>query len=504
MEDCKLKVSGSKMMNDIIFKIISITKPRGLKIYLVGGFLRDCLLESNFGDIDLAVEGSVKEIAMEVAQKLPGTFVPLDSERSIYRVVVTGGDSPAQIDFEGLAPGGISEDLKRRDFTINALALPLSSFFGWVSKSNLGQNDLKDFLNKNIIDATGGLNDLRSGIIRPCGSSSLEDDPLRALRAFRLASGLGFSLEPGTLDLIRHMKQPITTCSGERIRGELEIILSRPSSKIIRLMAEETNLLQQIFPELTPLIGMGQGGHHVDDVFEHSLKTFETMEILLDDILASESTALKSYLLEGRPRGRHLLPVVKLACLLHDVGKQFCRKPGENGKFTFYGHHREGVPVAWAVADRLKFSALERGALENLVGWHMDPLFLYKMSSITPRALRRFFKKGGCHVPGLLLLSLADVTSTRLASGKVQEAVEYRCFIYDLLERYFREGKKYISPPIFLSGSDICDILSIPPGPAVGYLLNKLQDAVVDGKVTNRSEAEAFIVLMEQGPAGGI
>lgn len=466
-----------------IFKIINeIAVSLGNSIYFVGGYLRDKLLGRVPGDVDLVVERPVKPIALEISRRLSGKLITLDEKRHMYRIVVPLDNHVLELDLEGIPKGGLLLDLNRRDFTINGLALPLSSYIN------------NQALEQNLIDPLGGLADLHNGIVRANTPNAIEEDPLRALRAFRLMSRFGFTLDQVTLDLISNMRRPITVCAGERVWDELVEIFNNPSFPTIRFMESNTKLLEQIFPEIVSLKGMEQGGHHVDDAWEHCLKTLEYFEdITARKLPLSLQTKVNSYLYQNITKVRSRLPVLKLACLLHDVGKQFCREYVGNGKYTFYGHHKAGVPVAYGVSNRLKLSVRERYALVTMVVCHMEPLFLYKSAPFSPKVLRRFFRKTGLESPGVLLLSLADITSSRIASGQLNEARTYREFIFDTLNRYYNQEKTYVKPPKLVNGNDICFILNTRPSPIIGRILEELEDAQAEGIVSNRAEAEDFV-----------
>jgi poly(A) polymerase len=497
-------------MEKILKSINEIISASGSRGYIVGGWLRDKLLRRSPGDVDLVVEVaadvSVLKKWLEVAHKLNGTLVVLDEQRGLYRLVLPAGDGKIQVDIDVMDGGTLDTNLKSRDFNINALALPLSA--GLDGELDEGQ----------VVDPLGGLADLWAGLIRACGPDAIASDPLRALRAFRFAAQLGFSIEPRTIALIKHCCRLVTGCAGERLWDEFSAILELRSVAVLRRMEQETGLLEQIIPEIKPLKGLAQGGHHVEDAWEHSLKTLEQFEVfwteqglaagnrvvplrekgageglwaeILSGITAEHIAGyLKGYITRARTR----VPVFKLACLLHDVGKQFSRRYAGNGKYTFYGHHQAGVSVVQAVAERLKMSGREKSVLAALVGGHMDPLFLYKAAPPTPLAIQRFFKRAGQEAPGLLLLSLADICSTRLAAGREKEAKAYAAFIQNMLLKYFNEYDVIVQPPRLLNGHEVSALLGINPSPEVRRVLELLADAQVEGKVKTRAEAEAFV-----------
>ncbi|MFZ5591243.1 MAG: HD domain-containing protein, partial [Bacillota bacterium] len=379
-----------------------------------------------------------------------------------------------------------------------------------------------------VIDPAGGLADLRAGLIRAVGDSALRDDPLRCLRAFRLAGQLGFALEAGTVRLIQEAAPGLVRCAGERICAELVAILLLPSAaQRVREMEEAASLWSTIFPFLAPLQGMEQGGHHVDDVWEHSLKTLQYFEAMVQSgwrggechrhgdgdrgLLVISSREGKNaagqvehlaglvgreYLWQPLAGGRPRLFLLKLACLLHDAGKQFCRRYAGDGKYIFYSHHQLGRPLALEAARRLRLSRREAELLALLVEMHMQPLFLYKNSAPGglpgARALHRLYRRAGDELPGLLALSLADVASSRLTAGREEDFDLYRQFI-GRLWRHYRRQVGAGRPPRLLNGRDICRLLGVRPGPLVGRLLEELAVAQLEGRVRDRAQAEALV-----------
>ena len=475
------------------------------KLYLVGGFLRDLLLGRKPSDIDLVLDGFVLPLAEELSIRLGGSLVVLDKNRDTYRVALKNKDgSVFCVDLQGAGDGGIYADLKRRDFTINAMALSLSDYHN------------SPCWDEYIIDPMGGLADLARGIIRVCSQSSLENDPVRALRAFRLSAKLGFILDPSTLKLIKEMQRSITTCSGERIWCELAAILLMPiSSSVIRLMDTETSLLNVIFPETVQLIGMEQGGDDVEATWQYPIKTLECFEEIITKGIPPEIRGKTDcYLEDNITKLRSRLPVLKLACLLNGIGKQFCRENANDVRSIFYGNDEFGVHVVQKVASCLKMSGFETKLLVDLVAFHMEPLYLYNSISndliekylipenasqlteqitlISVRALRHFFVRAGNDVVGVLLLSLSSIMSVRTSAANA-EVLQYRNFIFYLLRTYFKKGSDYIMPPKLLNGNDICRILNIKPSMLVGRALEGLAEAQVERKITTTEDAEKFI-----------
>lgn len=395
---------------------------------MVGGFVRDLLLVKNSRDIDLVVAGSARETINLLNETIKLRTVVLDKKHDLIRVVL----SNSHIDVAGLNGGSLKKDLARRDFTVNAMALPLNAYLSgsdWASK---------------LIDPLGGREDIQNRVIRACSARSFEDDPIRVLRAVRLKNQLNFNIEQNTVELASSMQNSLATVPGERVWEELRYIFQLPrSGEALIFLDRQTRVLEQIFPETRPLREMQQNHYHADNVWEHCLKTLVIFEEILDsDRLTCAIKAELTDFLEEPPGGtRSRLPVVKLACLFHDLGKLVTRGQREDGRITFYGHHTAGGPMAETIARRLKLSKRESKLLRLLVEQHMQPLFLYRDYPTSARSVFRFFHNLGQETPACLLISLADVSSSRMSIGRNDLARMYESYILELLTRYFKERK---------------------------------------------------------------
>lgn len=450
------------------------------RVYLVGGSVRDILLGKEPRDMDLVVTGSAGETMRRLAEVQRIKQVVLDAEHDIMRAVLSCG----HLDIAGLGNKGLWNDLKRRDFTVNAMALPVEEYLK-------GGN-----LSGQVIDPLGGLGDLRLGIIRACSPHVFEDDPVRVLRALRLQSRPGFKIAGSTVQLMHDLKKPLSTAPGERVWEELRRILELPcSAGAFKFLEREVKVLEQLFPEAGSMRCTGQNYYHADNVWVHCLKTLVHFEnFLIENNWPPELREnVQEYL--GQPLGgeRKRLPVVKLACLFHDIGKVETRGEREDGRITFYGHHKAGGPMVEKIARRLRLNGKEIKLLRLLVEWHMQPLFMYKDNPPSSKAVIRFFRNLGEDTPGCLLLSLADVTSSRTSIGRQDLAQSYAGYILGLLDHYFKDKERVLYPKPLLSGKDIACILNIKPSPAVGKLKDALIDAQLEVEVTTRSEAENFV-----------
>lgn len=492
-------------MLEYLRRLHEIACSRGQQAYLVGGFLRDFLLGRPSRDVDLVVSGRGEEVARELARASGGSFVPLDPEHDISRVVISGAAGTCQFDITGLGDGDLISDLRRRDFTINALALPLGDFLAACpGEGEGGPLPAGPFppggLLASLIDPLGGLDDLRRGLIRACGPRSIEDDPLRALRAARLTGQLGFCIEPGTVRLIRAMPVPVSKAAPERIWEELVNIFLLPAARaIIDLLDRELGVLEQIFPEIALM---------QQNVRAHGLKTLQCFEEIAGAVTCGAGASaplalpaglmrlagqLAGYLTAPLTRTRSRLPVIKLACLFHNAGGLEARATSDGERLTTRSSRPACTPLADAIGRRLRLSSREVDLLGTLVQGHADAFLLYKSRPVSGREIYHFFRRLGDEVPGCLLLSLASIAASRLAAGALPEVLDYQEFIAVLLQRYFEDPALFSRSRPLLNGRDVLRLLNIKPSPLVGRLLEELAAARAAGEVQCREEAEEFI-----------
>jgi poly(A) polymerase len=465
----------------------------GREAYVVGGTVRDVLLGRQTRDVDLAIAGDALAWARGAADALGAHFVLLDDERDVARLVLP--DAGLYADVARLV-GSFEEDARRRDFTIDALAVPL------------GGSD--------VIDACGGVADLEARLVRMTGADVLDADPLRCLRGVRLATELGFEIEPATLSAIRERASSINTAAAERRRDELARILEQEEAyRGVRLL-DEAGLLDELLPELAEGRGVAQPEQfHVYDVFEHNVRAVEALDEMLRrepaGFLGAElwrtfawcAEDLRAYLDEPITEGRPRRSILKLAALLHDVAKPRTRSVESDGRTRFFGHADEGARMAAAAMARLRFSGREREFVQVLVAEHLRPVQVAQVGEApTRRALYRFYRDLGDAVPAVLLLALADAAAARGPSMTPEEWSSQVAYMNALLVRS-REEEGIMQPPRLVSGHDIMSVLGLPEGPAIGRLLEALREAQAAGEVHDAEEALAFVrALAGRGPAG--
>ncbi len=425
----------------------------GYEAYIVGGCVRDLLLAKTPKDWDITTNAKPEEIQKifpdsfyenqfgTVGVKIKeGDKTSEVVEITTYRIESKYSDKrhPDDIKFADK----LEDDLKRRDFTVNAIALSMAE--GMDSEGK-------------IIDMFGGQEDLKNKIIRAVGDPGerFNEDALRMVRAVRFATVLDFKIESGTLKAIEKHHQLLQVISKERIRDEfIKIINSDNGMKGIELL-RETQLLKYIVPELLDGFGVGQNLHHIYTVWEHNLR-------------ALQYTCDQKYSFE-----------VRLASLLHDVGKPKSKR-GDGYNSTFYGHEVIGARIAAIIMDRLKFPKDIGEKITKLVRYH---LFYYNPGEVTESSVRRLVAKiGKENTEDLLKVREAD----RIGSG-TPKAVPYKLrHLKFMIDKVARDP---ISPKMLkVNGNDLMQMLAIEPGPKIGMIINALMNEVLDDPTKNTKE----------------
>ncbi len=473
--------------------------PPGQEIYLVGGAVRDALLGRESHDLDFAVPAGGIKLARRIADKLKGAFYALDQERDTGRIVLVREDGTRTIlDFATYRGTDIEADLRDRDFTINAIAFDLNS--------------------ETIFDPLGGGKDLRAKIIRACTPQSLSDDPVRVLRAVRLAAGLGFQIDVETRQEMKQATEGLRSVSPERLRDELFRILDGPQPGTAVRALGMLGVLPHILPELPALKGVEQPTPHVHDVWTHTVAVLNQLEDILATLAPGydpESTGdLFTGLLVmrlGRYReqfaahfasslntDRSVRALLFFAALYHDVAKPACKTTGDDGRIRFWEHDEKGAEMAAARANALHLSNDEIHRLRLVIRNHMRIHFhstRLENEHKTPsrKAIYRFFRDAGEAGVDLALLALADTRAT-YAHTLTQDTWTAELDICRiLLENYWENPMESVSPPRLLDGNELMNEFKLKPGPRVGEILEAIREAQATGKVSTRDEALDFV-----------
>lgn len=443
-----------------------------LPVYLVGGFLRDALLRHPGAlDIDL-VCADPPLLGAALAQRFAGTIVHL-AER-LWRVIFSHRQERGQVDIGPLRGGRILEDLRHRDFTVNALAISL-------------EDDPP-----RLMDPTGGLRDLKAARIRVTTPEVLTEDPLRLLRSIRLAAQLGFRIEKRSAEAIRRRALLLRRAAPERLREEFFDILNAPDAGRWLAAMDALALLEALVPETRPLRGCLQGPPHRFDVLAHSLETVRALDRILrrlPGLLPQEAASVIARLeteVEGGVTGTALL---RFTALVHDVGKPDVRSI-EDGRVRFLGHAERGAEIVEEISRRLRLGSRATAMAVTIVREHLRPLHLRHTPRITARARYRFWRDLGPLAADCLLLSLADIRATAAREGRAFR--EHRCFVQEMFtfhrrrmaaaEARGRRGR-------LLDGHELMARMRLSPGPFVGFLLARLDEEAGLGALRSKQEA---------------
>lgn len=471
-------------------RVLAEILPLTLPAYVVGGAVRDLLLSRLVvEDLDLAVPSGALAAARELASRLGGAFVALNEERGAGRVVIKAKAREYQVDLTDFRGSTLEADLRGRDFTVNAIAVPLWSL---VREGKVP-----------VVDPTGGMADLARRRLRLAGPRAFDEDPLRVLRGVRLGAELGFVLDAEAKRAARRVAPKLTSVAPERIREELARLLDLPSASRGLRELDRLGLLEALLPEIGPMKSSSQPPPHRFSVWEHSLKTVEAVEELLESLsaLAPYGDQLAAHVVEPLGDGLTRRHVLKLAALFHDIAKPQTRRVLD-GQIRFIGHDLEGAAVARAIGKRFRLSGRAVDALERLVRHHLRPMHLGQVVEVTRRARYRFFRDLGEEARDLLLLALADAAAVRGDSPLDVWRGPGGRLVADLL-RGWEEDRVQVAAPPLLRGEDVMAAFGIPPGPEVGRLLTLAREAQDLGVVTTREEALAHLGRV-RATAGGL
>ena len=476
-------------LRDLVAATAAFFASRDVAAYAAGGFLRDTLLGLPAYDLDVAVAGDPLALGRALADELGGSFVALDEERRHARIVLPGGE--AFIDLTPL-PGTIEDDLRRRDFTVDALGAPLSDMAAGEAE---------------IIDPTGGLADLEARLVRATSEQALRDDELRPLRGARIAAQLGFDIEPATYELIRSLAPLVPQAAPERQREELmRTFAASEAARGVRLL-DDLGLLSAVLPELDVMRGVEQPKEHYYDVFGHAVAAVAALDVLLADEPPEDETGgrlwrelwgalewwedghgyLRAPVSAGTPR-RALL---KLCALLHDIGKPATKTFEESGRMRFFGHADAGAEIAVRLMRRLHYSARETAIVGRMIEAHLRPVQMAQERAPTRRAVYRYFRATGEAGIDTLFLSLADHLAT---AGPRLDADGFRVHIAvvsHILRLRFTD-ETIVKPPKLISGRDLMREFGLEEGHLLGELLEAVREAQAAGEVSTPEEALAL------------
>jgi putative nucleotidyltransferase with HDIG domain len=453
--------------------VLETARRHGVQAYLVGGYVRDSLMglyspDNKPDDFDYAISGgSAIEFARLLADKLHGHFVLLDEALDTARVVLDTGE---MIDCAGCVGGTIESDVKRRDFSVNALV--------W----NVEKPD-------EVMDLVRGLPDLQTKTIRAIDDKNFDDDPLRLLRAYRFAAAFGGTIDSATQSAIQARADALGRVAQERVSYELFLIMECAGSTSIVKDMGSSGLLEVIFPELSATRKVTPNAYHHLGLWDHSIEALAQAEGKLPDM---PDWAHQSYCMElSKPLSR--LGAAKIACLLHDIGKPETWVITPEGRHSFYGHDRLGADMAEGIAKRMRWSKPVERLIVRLIRWHLRPGQLFHQGPPTSRAIHRFYRTVGNDTPELMLLAFGDLGATCGPGLEEQIRKDLSRNLHELLDGYdvFRNSER--SRVRLLDGNQIMQILDVKPGPILGECIQALEEAQALHEVSSHKEAMQFV-----------
>lgn len=463
-------------MKEILNQIKSVSGKN--EIYIVGGWLRDKILKRINKDLDIAVKGDASSLSRKAANMLKGHPVVLDDVHKIYRIVLKNEPELTCIDFAKLRGTDIKKDLLKRDFTINSLALKVEQDFKFDSSA--------------IIDPAGGLNDLKKKIVRMTYQSAFRDDPLRLLRAFRIACELTFKIEKSTLNRIKKETSLLRRSAAERIRDEIFRILSQNNAASAISELEKTGLFELIFPEIEKMKKSAKSFYyHPKGLWQHSIETLLSLEYILSKInkfFPKDHKNIIKQMDEPLSSGVNRKSLLKFVALFHDIAKPECAKR-IGGKMRFIGHEEKGMELITRILTRLHMSNREIKMAKNLILNHMRPIGLGQAKMFTKRAVFRLMRDTGTELPELLLLSLSDCYSyKRLKTKMTADLRKQENTINSLMTHYFSEKEKPVQQKL-VDGNILMKRFNLPPGPIIGELLRIIQESQGMEKIKTPEQA---------------
>lgn len=436
--------------------------------YLVGGSIRDLFTKHCvFCDRDISIKGA-ENFARKIANKWDGTFIELDSENKIYRVVLP--DKINFLDISELQGNNIEEDLKRRDFTINAIAY--------------------DLANDKFVDVTGGLKDLKNKVLRHIDDKNFEDDPLRILRAFRFYAITGFKM---TIELENALKKYLPLAlnpAKERINYEIMKLFGGDFASGALLKMDEFGLLEKIFPCIREMKKVPPNTHHHLDLFHHVVETVRQIEILYNKISGFEKEHLDAIDFGGFPRINHL----KLAGFLHDIGKFSTWTIEEGGRHRFIKHDDVGSKMVVPLLRDLKFSKKQIEYISCMIKNHIYPSNVIVAPSLNEKVMMRYVRKMGDNVVDNIILAKADRLSAR-GIDITEEIVNANISGLDKLLNFYLSKKDTLAPlPKLIDGREIMEFLNIKPSPKLGEIINAVNEAQLNGNILTHEDAVRFVL----------
>ncbi len=457
-----------KIQNDPVINLI-MPYLKGYKAYLVGGFIRDLLMGYENFDRDIVVEDcDIEKLSFEISKKLEASFVPLDTENKIYRVVLK--DKTNYIDFAAPIENNIEKDILRRDLTLNAIAF------------DLNRNE--------FIDLTGGLKDIENQVIKGISEQNFIDDPLRLLRIFRFYSKLGFKIDDSLSEIVKKHSSKILNPAKERINTELIKLFEGKYADLALKQMDSFSLLELIFPIMKAVKTVPNNPHHHLDLFNHSIETVKQVQLYYEDAKEEVKEHLDSNSMGNAKR----LAFLKLAAFCHDIGKPTTWTiEEETKKHRFFKHDDVGSKLVCPILKELKFSKKQIAYVQKLIKYHIYPSAVVCNEDFSDKSQMKFYRKMETEVIDVIAIAVADRLSAQ--GPEITEEITSKNIsgLSCLLNNYIKLRDSIKPLPKLLDGLEIMQIKNLEQGKSLGVIIKKLKEAQLAGDITSREEAIEFI-----------
>lgn len=456
-----------KIANDEIIKKIK-TFAGNTRVLLVGGVIRDfCLGKSNFDKDIIVVDKDAKGFAQNLAKTLDATYIPLDEENKIYRLVLK--DKINCIDITNPIEDSIEKDLNRRDLRMNAIAFDLSD-------------------NK-FIDLFDGFKDIENEEINIISEQNLIDDPLRLLRIFRFEATTGFKINDNLKTIVKKHKDLINLPAKERVNYELMKLFDGNYTVQAIKNLDECGLLCEILPIFADVKKVPPNTHHHLPLIGHSIETVRQIE----NFYKIANKEVKNHLDSIDFGAFRRLAYLKLAGFMHDIGKFSCWTIEETGRHRFIKHEYVGAELCKPILRDLKFSKKQIEYISDMIKYHIYPSHIIATEGLSDKVKMRYIRKIGNNVIDNIFIAMSDRLSAR-GEAVTDEMVKNNITGLQSLLSYYLNVKDSLKPlPKLLSGEEIMKITGLKPSKELGELVEKLKEAQFDGDITTKEQAIEFI-----------
>lgn len=439
------------------------------QVYVVGGSVRDFLSGKDTLDRDLIVtDEDASSFALKVSEFFGATFVPLDVENKIFRVVLP--DKENFLDITNPVENSLEKDILRRDLTINSVAVNIKTF--------------------EIVDLCNGLSDWENKLIKGISEKNFTDDPLRILRVFRFYSMLGFEIDESLIKIVKKYSGLILKPAKERIVYELMKLFSGDYAHLALLKMDECGILELLFPFVKELKQVPPNLHHHLDLFHHSVETVRQVGLIYN----KSSDVVKKHMDNVDFGGFSRIAHLRLACFLHDIGKFSTWTIEEDtGRHRFIKHEDVGAKMVKPLLKSMCFSNKQIEYIAYIIKKHMYPTAVVSAPELSEKVMMRYVRKSENNAIDNILIAQADRLSARGPEITDEIVNENISALNNLLDFYLNSLNTLQPLPKLLSGFDVMKILNIKPSPELGRIMNELNEAQIAGDVNTKDEAIKFV-----------